>query len=322
MFQEVLLSQLSKALPNNTSLIDAVSIALDISYDAAHRRTSSKSKLSLTEGILLAKYYNLSLDILFGITEDNHVSVRKTQDITNEDELQLYFENSYNLLNKLFSQGENHILYSAKDIPIFYTLSDSLLTKFKYFTWLKMLDVNFNNIIFSDYSPKLEVIIAAKKLGKVYENLNITEIWDTTTINSTLKQIHYYYQSNIITVDTALSLCGELRALINTLFDKLNNPKENYKLYYNELFLMNNNVLVTTPTQQLLYVPFSILSYYATSDTITCEEAEVFMKKQLDGSKLLNSSGEKEQRNFFNKMNNKITSLKRLIEADQEFNYE
>jgi len=322
MFQEILLSQLSKSLPTNTSLIEAVSIALDISYDAAHRRTSLKSKLSLTEGIKLAKYHNLSLDTLFGTTEENHVSVRKTQNIINEDDLQLYFENSYNLLSNLFSHGDNHILYSAKDIPIFYTLSDSLLTKFKYFTWLKMLDTNFSKINFNQYTPKLAVIKAAKKLGQIYENLNITEIWDITTINSTLKQIHYYHQSNIIDTNTALSLCNETTSLIESLFNKINNTKENYKLYYNELFLMNNNVLVSTPNQQLLYVPFSILSYYATSDKITCEEARVFMKKQLDGSKLLNSSGEKEQHIFFNKMYSKISTLKTLIKAHQEFHFE
>ncbi len=90
MFQEELLQQLQNELPNNSSLIEAVAIALEISYDAAHRRVSLKSKFSLDESIVLAKYYNLSLDRLFETTSINFITVEKTKSISNEKELILY----------------------------------------------------------------------------------------------------------------------------------------------------------------------------------------------------------------------------------------
>ena len=40
MFQQELLNNVQQELPENTSLIEAVVQALDISYDAAHRRVS------------------------------------------------------------------------------------------------------------------------------------------------------------------------------------------------------------------------------------------------------------------------------------------
>lgn len=88
MFQKVFLEKVEKMLPENNSLNEAVAMALEISYDAAHRRTSLKSKFSLEESIKLARYFNLSLDELFGLTEKQFVSVEKTKEITNEVELQ------------------------------------------------------------------------------------------------------------------------------------------------------------------------------------------------------------------------------------------
>ena len=72
----------------------------------------------------------------------------------------------------------------------------------------------------------------------------------------------------------------------------------------------------------MIYVPFSILSYYTTSDELTCMEAANFLNRQLSGSKLLNSSGEMERESFFNKMYKKVTVLKQLIHATQEFDFE
>jgi len=101
MFQEQLLHNLQKELPKNTSLIDAISIALDISYDAAHRRASLKSKFSLSESVLLAKYYNLSLDRLFEVTDTTIITVERTKNITDEKTLTTYLEESYNSLIKI-----------------------------------------------------------------------------------------------------------------------------------------------------------------------------------------------------------------------------
>ena len=72
----------------------------------------------------------------------------------------------------------------------------------------------------------------------------------------------------------------------------------------------------------MLYVPFTLLSYYKTSDKHTCKEAAIFLEKQLQNSKLLNTSGEKEQNTFFNKLYTKIDALNQLITATQNLDFE
>ncbi len=270
----------------------------------------------------LAKYYNLSLDSLFENTSTEFVPIEKTKHIESEAQLQLYFEDSYNSLLPLLKQKDSSILYSAKDIPLFYNLNGDTLSRFKYYVWLKLLNPQLATISFDSFAPSTTLIEAGKKLRSLYNNLNTKEIWDITTINSTLKQIYFYHQAGQVNTNTALELCVLLKKLISEILNKLITSPNLFRLYYNELHLMNNNVLVSTPDAQLLYVPFTLLSYYKTSDQHTCKEAEIFLKKQLSNSKLLNTAGEKERNTFFNKLNSKINALKQLIEATQLLDFE
>lgn len=322
MFQKQLLKKLQKELPKGTSINDAIATALDISYDAAHRRTSFKSKLSLDESVVLAKYYNLSLDQLFETTNKHIITVEKTKPINNEHELKDYFDNSYLSLKPLLNQKDSHILYSAKDIPLFYTLESNLLSRFKMYVWLKLLDATMASKDFESFSPRVETLTSAKALGNIYKDLNTTEIWDITTVNSTLKQIHFYNQAGHVSNATALQLCKDLQQLIGTIEAQVKPNNKNFKLYYNELLLMNNSVLVSTPQNQSLFVPFTILSYYQSSDKTTCQQANAFLNKQLQSSKLLNTSGEKEKLTFFNKIYSKINALHQLIAATQVLDFE
>ncbi len=322
MFQKQLLENLKSELPQGTSLNEAVATALDISYDAAHRRTSFKSKFSLDECVLLAKYYDLSLDQLFENTSKQIIAVEKTKPIHSELELKNYFDDSYASLQPLLNQNNCNILYSAKDIPLFYTLGNNLISRFKMYVWLKLLDPSMDTQGFESFSPRVETIESAKALGSIYRDLNKTEIWDITSINSTLKQIHFYNQAGHLDNTTALQLCKDLKQLIITISELVKPDNDSYSFYYNELLLMNNNVLVSTPERQSLFVPFTILSYYQSSDKTTCRQATKFLNKQLQSSKLLNTAGEKEKLTFFNKIYSKIDALYQLIEATQVLDFE
>lgn len=322
MFQEQLLHHLQSELPTNSSLIEAVALALEISYDAAHRRVSLKSKFSLSESIMLAKYYNLSLDRLFETTDANFITVEKTKNISSEEELIIYLEESYTSLTQILNQKGSKIIYSAKDIPLFYTISGDILSNFKMYVWLKLLDPKFTNKSFDEFVPSLSLSIAGKKLANLYNNLNTIEIWDITTINSTLKQIHYYFKAGQIRTEKALEICLELKQLLKDIALKLNHKEHPFLIYYNELHLMNNIVLVNTPNSHVLYVPFTLLSYYKTTDKLTCNQAKNYIDKLLKESKLLNTVGEKERNVFIGRMVKKVDALYQIIKATDVLEFE
>ena len=322
MLQTEFLGILKEKLPSGTSLNEAIAQALDISYDAAHRRSSMKSKFSLAESVLLAKAYGISLDALFATTNQHMVVVEKTATITSEEQLTDYFNASYESLVNLGKGSRSSLLYSAKDLPIFYLLSGDILTRFKCYVWLKLLGDSLVNIHFSSFQPKLATVEAAKKLSSVYEKAPVAEIWDITTVNSTLKQIHFYYEAGLLVLEDAMALCSAVKKVVENVFQKMQSKDTPFTLYYNELLLMNNQVLVTMDSQRLLYIPFSMLSYFLTNDVRTCEQASVYFKQQLDHSKTLHTTGEKEQHTFFNKIFRKIEALEQLLSATQALDFQ
>lgn len=320
--QVKLIHLITSSLPAGSSINDAIATALDISYDAAHRRTSGKSKLSLEESVQLASYFNCSLDVLKEDGLNNIVAMRKTQQIKTAADLENYFNTSSISVASLTALKNVTLYYSAKDIPIFHTLSGNLLTRFKIYVWLRLLSSSDKPVSFEAYKIPLSVIEAAKKLGNLYTGIPKTEIWDTTTFNSTLKQILFYYQAGMLTPETATSLCKQLSELLQSIAADVNNKDGDLNIYHNELLLMNNTVFIDTPYKKAFYVPFTFLSYFETSDVQTCEQAHTYIIEQLQQSKFLNTAGEREQHVFFKKIHDKIDALQRLISASDALGFE
>ena len=283
MIQSHLLDSIRSIIGNKVSLNDVVAEVLDISYDAAHRRTSGKSKLSFDEAFLLANRYNLSIDALAATTSQRIVAVEKTQTISNVKDLEDYFKNSIISLNGLLQSG-GEMMYSAKDVPVFYLFQGDILTRFKLYVWLKLLDKSFAKMSFSEFHPSLSLLEAAKELGRVYANVPKTEIWDVTTINSVLKQIHFYFEAGLLSSEDAVALCNTLKGLISRLLSLIKDSTSDIKIYYNELLLMTNKVLIKTPKTMALYVPFTMMTYFLCADRETTKEALTYFDKQAQHS--------------------------------------
>lgn len=322
MIQETFLALIKKQILPKSSLTEEVATALDISYDASHRRISKKSKLSLSEGVVLAKYFGVSIDQLFSSEEEHIVAVKKTAPVRNEESLLAFFQNSYQSLQPLLHHPEVEMIYAAKDIPLFYTANDTLLSKFKIYVWLKIVDPSFQTKTFDNFTPSLSLLEASNRFGKLYDTINSIEIWDITTINSPLKQVHFYFESGVLNAQDALEICNNLDTLIHEIAKKIIEQKEKFKFYSNEVLLLNNRVLVKTPKELALYIPCDILSYYRTNDVLTCNQADEFLKTQMNNSMLLTTAGEKERKQFFNKMYKKIEALRTLILAKNVLEFE
>jgi len=248
--------------------------------------------------------------------------MRKTQQIKTAADLENYFNTSSISVASLTALKNVTLYYSAKDIPIFHTLSGNLLTRFKIYVWLRLLSSSDKPVSFEAYKIPLSVIEAAKKLGNLYTGIPKTEIWDTTTFNSTLKQILFYYQAGMLTPETATSLRKQLSELLQSIAADVNNKDGDLNIYHNELLLMNNTVFIDTPYKKAFYVPFTFLSYFETSDVQTCEQAHTYIIEQLQQSKFLNTAGEREQHVFFKKIHDKIDALQRLISASDALGFE
>lgn len=319
MYQDKLIAALYRKKGAAASLIAEVSEILGISYDAAHRRISMKSKFSVDEAAMLALHYHFSLDELFH--EGNNVVVKKTKEIKDFQDLTLYLESAYTSLQQHKADKTTQIYYSAKDIPLFYTIQTGLLSKFKLFVWLNILGNPQEPVSFESFKLQGAILEISQKLNGFYTEAVKHEIWNDTTINSTLQQIMYFFQAGLLTTQSALDLCEQVKELLSTLEQACSTQNERYRLYYHELLILNNNVLVADEQQKSLFVPYTMLGYFITKDAATCTNALDFFQHQLKNSKLLNTSGTRDRKIFFNKAYQKIDFYRQQIASSHDFRY-
>ncbi len=309
MVQELLLKEIRRKI-GDKSLNDEIANVLNISYDASHRRTSLKSKFSLEESVELAKYYNISLDRF--AENENQIIAKKTKPIRTVNDLLHYFEDALLLLKDFKINPETEVYYSAKDIPFFYTISDSVLSRFKLFVWMNLLNEKdfmqpFDEFRLERYSDKSE------DLKILYENLNVTEIWNNTTISSILNQISFYLEIKILSQETAKIILNELEKLISEIEKKAENQNQKFHIYAHDLLILNNSILFRNQEKSSLFVPFNMFGYLMTDDKNTCEDALNFFRHQIKNSTSLSFSGQKDRKKFFNEMQEKIKNLKNAI---------
>lgn len=308
MYQELLLKEIRRKI-GDKSLNDEIANILNISYDASHRRTSLKAKFSFEEALELAKYYQISLNQF--ITSDHQILVQKTLVVNETEDLQSFFQNNLSIFENLPLSDEMTIYYSAKDIPFFYTLSDTLLSRFKIYVWMNLLNAKQVFIPFLKFSPPY-FESNTQELKKKYEAQNIVELWNDRTISSILQQILFYYETGLLQKNEGQIILKELRELIEYIEQKTeNNPK--FHLYENELMHLSNDIFFHHPQQSLFALPANMFGYILINDAKTCNETRNYFEHQIKNSKSLNTSGNRDRKIFFNKMYEQIERLKQNL---------
>ncbi|HEX8015000.1 MAG TPA: hypothetical protein VF465_07190 [Flavobacterium sp.] len=312
--QESFLKAIRSKVSKSESLIDEIAAILEISYDASHRRISQKSKFSIDETIKLASYYNISLDNLFSKKEK--VIVEKTIEIETLKDMLQYFKSSAEQIALLTKNPKTTLFYSAKDIPLFYFMDGTILSKFKAFVWLNLLNRNQKKVAFENFVIDESFSEYMQTLKKTYENTSVNEVWNDTTINSSLQQILYFYESGLLNLKSANALCKDLKRIVNLIQEKCNASNTNFALYYNELILLNNNMMIETPEKLTMFVPYTLLGYFITDNEESCKNVHQFFKQQIINSKPLGQSGIKEQNLFFNRAIRKIDHYQERINSE------
>ncbi len=307
--QELLLKEIRKQLAPSTSLNDEIAVVLSISYDAAHRRVSSKSKFSIDESIVLCNHFNISMDSLF--SKNDKIIIEKTIEISSLKDMLNYFKNSAERIEQLATTEKAILYYSAKDIPLFYFMDGTIMSKFKAYVWLTLLNPKQETIAFENFVIDESFMEHTQKLKKIHEKVTVKEVWNDTTINSSLQQILYFYEAGLLNFKSATALYLDLKRILSLIKEKSN--KNNYFIYYNELILLNNNMLIESNKKLTMFIPYTLLGYFITDNLESCQNVHRFFNQQIINSKPLNQSGIKDRNLFFNKAIRKIDYYLELL---------
>lgn len=313
--QHRLFESIKKLLPEHALLSDTIAQVLGISSDAAYRRITGKSALTLPETHQLLLHYKLSYDQVF----HNSNAVYTFHPISTTRVTENLAQYIHDIDENLFLS--QRIIYAAKDIPFFYLGHSREIVGFKLFLWYKsfMQVPEYKDLKFSiaSISPSFEH--HGKEIYSKFQNIPTTEIWNQETLNSFLHQVEYYVESNYFHVpEEALLLLDQLTALMQQIETQaLQGKKKNatFEMYYNDILLLDNSLYSETAQTSTAYILYNTIHYMMSHDPLFTREVGTWLKNQISKSQLISTTAEKTRNQLFQLYYKKIELSKEKIKA-------
>ena len=154
--------------------------------------------ISLEEVYRLCIHYRLSLDNLLNLQSDAFLF---TGNFVQADSFRFdqYLANVVQQVKYMSGFRERRMFYLCKDIPIFHHFHFKEIAAFKYYFWMKniLLLSDFTNKKFSMSLYPDEFFELGKQGLNYYNQIDSVELWNIESVNSTLRQIEFYHDSNI-----------------------------------------------------------------------------------------------------------------------------
>lgn len=320
--QEKLFQKIRTLLTPHISLVDEVSEALNISTDSAYRRIRGEKRLLMEEFLLLSRQFRISADELlqlntglvcfnyYRLCEDNY-------------DFEKYLESIHSDLENLSRQENPHIYLIFNELNIFQILLMPVVAAFKFFFWGK------SNLSFPGFQDKVfsvdHVTSRMRKLSRdiinLYINIPTVELIASEALSSMLKQLVFYYEAGFFaSSDDVRMLCDELLALLNHVkkqaefgfkFDFGTDPvgdEGNYKLYFNDLVMADNTVVVTSGQTQVCYITANVVNLLVSDNPAFYRQNLQWAKNLTGKSTLISGTAERDRNKYFNIMQDQITA--------------
>ena len=190
--QLLFFQHLKSQLPPHLSLVDEIADLLNISNDSAYRRIRAEKPIAFEELQKICAHYRLSLDQFLHLQNDSFIFAGKLA--TGSDTF--YDEWINKLLTDLSFMNTfeyKHLYYLTKDIPFISYFQFPELASFKSFFWMRTI-LNYEVLRGKKYSVKYvfkEFEERYSKITTLYNQIPATEVWNTESVNATIRQIEF-----------------------------------------------------------------------------------------------------------------------------------
>jgi len=324
--QQLFFDQIKLTIPSNISLVEVISNLLNISDDSVYRRIRGEKELSFTELQLLATHYNISIDSILSLKNDQLVLFKDFRINQNNFTFEQYLTSLIETLNFLRKTDNLEIIYSAKDFPIFHYFLFPKLAAFKLFFWQKSI-LNFDSFKSRQFSK--DANLNELEIGKLamlkYYKLPGIEIWGEEIIHSSLRQIEFYHESGFFKcTEDIIEILDEMEKMLMHLQSMASsgnkfigeNPDKDggsFQLYFNEMILGNNSLLVRSGATKTVYLTYNELNYISTMDENFCQQYYQSLKTLISKSSLISTASEKIRNMFFNKLFKKLNDTRKKV---------
>jgi plasmid maintenance system antidote protein VapI len=327
--QQQLFAEIKRKIGEGASAADEIAKLLDISSDSAYRRIRGEKTISLDELYKLCSHYKISLDQMMNLQTGSFLFQGQLVDSKNFrfDE---YLMTTLHWMAYFNSFKEKEYYYLCKDMPIFHHFYFREIAAFKYFFWMKTIfhfpDFLTRKFKVNDYPDELFVL--GQKILTLYNQMPSTEIWNLESINTMIRQVEYYRDSQLLESDEeAFKVYEALEKYIDHLEkqaesgfnyefgDAQRKPISGFKMYFNEWLILDNSMMAVLDNTKLCILPHTSINYMLSRDIALGEYQHQFIKNMMRRSTLISEVSEKERSRFFKLMRDKVTHRKQSLKV-------
>ncbi|RYZ26564.1 MAG: hypothetical protein EOP49_43290 [Sphingobacteriales bacterium] len=324
--QQSFFKHIKSVLPAHVSLVDQVADLLSISNDSAYRRIRGEKQISLEEVQKLSEHYKLSIDQFLHLQSDSFIFSGNLAS-AGAYNFESWFRNVLQQMQYVNSFEEKHTYHLTKDIPFYATFHIPELGAFKSFFWRKSI-LHYDAMKAAKFS--LDEIDAThiemgRKVVEVYNRFPTTEIWNVESINSTIRQIEFYRETEVFSrpqdIQTLYDKVGELlnhfekQAERGVKLDINGNQQADagaYTMLVNEVALGDNTFHAVLDGQRMTFLNHSVINYIITKDERFTAYIQDMIENLMRKSTQISSTNEKDRTRFFNRLRDKIKLSARL----------
>ena len=313
------------AQPANISLVDEIADLLNTSNDSAYRRLRGETLLGIDEIATICAHFKVPFDDGSNLNAET-VTFSYNRLRNSENGFQIWLKIMSEEVKRIAAVPGSNILYASDDVPPWHHFTNDELICFKIFYWQKSI-LNASELQNKDFESSLiplEYIEQAKEMLNDYNKITSTEIWTEDTLNSTLKQVEYFWESGFFkNKETALRMCDHIAEEIDLLklkaekqsklVGKNESGETNFTLYQSEVMIGNNSILVTIGNHKIAYVSNNSFNMMSTMNSGFIEESDLWLKNLTHKSILISGVNEKQRNRFFKVLKDKIEALKSRI---------
>ena len=319
------LFQLVKAkLPADASVVDEVAKLLNISSDSAYRRIRSEKQITFEELHTLTINFKISLDELMNIPfggtlfQCNYINPTTYR-------FDQYLAGVLHHLAYFNSFKKKELYYSCKDMPFFDHFHFREVAAFKWFFWMKTYfqfpEFAKRKFKFTDYPDDCSLM--DQKVLSLYLDLPTTEMWNPECMNVVLRQIEFCRRSQVFeSEEDVLRLYESLEKIWDHLEEQAvlgykfnhNDPEKKplgeFKMYFNEVHLGDNSMLVLLDEVKISIVVHTTVNIMMTRDVAFNENMYRYMQNLMKRSTLISEVSEIERSRFFRIIRERIARRK------------
>lgn len=315
---------LKSQLPPHLSLVDEVADLLNISNDSAYRRIRAEKPISFEELQKICVHYRISLDQFLHLQNDSFIFSGKLAASSDS----FYEEWLTKLLQDLSFMNtfeQKHLYYITKDIPFITYFQFHELASFKSFFWMKSI-LNYDGLKGKKFSFKTDTTKfedTYRKITSLYNQIPATEVWNTESVNTTIRQIEFYRESNVFESREDADLLYtkleelithiEVQAEVGKKFIVGETPRSNaasFNMFNNEVVIGDNTCLADLGKIRLTYLNHSVINFITTRDERFNNYIYDAIMNLIHKSTQISVVGEKDRSRFFNKLREEILARK------------